>query len=238
MTYYDLNLPLKGLEPLEDRVLHEEKLGYRVFAVSTEASRVEELEESLTLLLGEVESEKFPKKLKVYTRLNLRTGEVKFLKSTLRSFRSRVDLLTVAPESLQAFRIAGRDSRVDSIVVGSKNFKWLDDSQARLMKSSRVFLEVVLAEVLSLSMPLALRVLRRAVEFSSKKSIPMLLSLGAKSRFEAKHPRQLASLLKILGLEGGECKSVLTVTPRVLVGKSLHKKSSKHVFEGVDVVEG
>lgn len=234
MTYYDLDVPLEGVEPLDVRVAHERKMGFKVFAFSTETSDIGGLEEKVELLEGvkarfSVENS--------YSKLNLKCSNVKLLKAALKSFRGRFDIFSVAPEELEVFRSAGRDRRVDTIIVDEKNFRWLDNSQARLMRSSRVFLELVFSKLLALELPLALRILRRALEFYRVKDVPLIVSLGARTRFEARHPKQISSLLRFLGLNVFESKNVLTLHPRILIERSKHRRSGVHVLEGVDIVE-
>lgn len=179
--------------------------------------------------------------IEVYHRLNIISSNIKFIKKMLRKFRRSFTIISVNPcNSLNAARFAARDRRVDMIFFNLKVFsKFFDESQAKLMSSTGVFLEIPFNKLFrGKSLTLPFRVLRRALPIAKRYNVHIVLSSAAHSIFDIVSPLQLMSALTVLGIELDDVKSYLTLNPKFIIERSKHRMSRNHVMPGVDVIEG
>jgi len=231
--YYDFNVPINGDDTLEDRLNFECRLGFKNFVIS---QIVSDPSESLNVMkdLQKVISNL---KIKAYCKITLRTEEDFKIKRFLKLIRGKVDVLSIEPKTIQSLRLAGRDRRVDTIIVNDYNFKWLDRSQARLMRNSGTSIEVQISRFIhDLTINRCVYVLNRILRFIETYRVPLVISLGAKSMYEIKSPKQIIYTLRFLGLSKVSALNSLTLTPKLIIDRSLHRRSSKHVAEGVDIL--
>ncbi|HIQ02863.1 MAG TPA: hypothetical protein EYH40_00410 [Desulfurococcales archaeon] len=192
-----------------------------------------------TNLIREVRSKNVD--IEVYHRLNIISDNIKFIKKVLRKFRRSFNIIGVNPcNSLNAARFAARDRRVDVIFFNLKVFsKFFDESQAKLMSSTGVFLEIPFNKLFrGRSLTLPFRVLRKTLQIAKKYNVHIVLSSAAHSIFDMISPLQLMSTLTVLGIGLDDVKSYLTLNPKFIIERSKHRMSRNHIIPGVDVIEG
>ena len=233
MTYYDLYVPVSMGERFREIVEFERRLGFSVFAATVEVSGMADVEKKLSLLDSYAEGDP-----RFYTRIDVVTGDVGVIRELIRRVRGLVDLVSVTPLSIQAFRAAGRDRRVDIISVDLRSSRWIDRSQARLMKESGSVVEIVFSRLLSNKTSRALNILRRVISFSEESGTPMMVSIGAREVFETRHPRQILHTLYLMGASVVAARNAVSIVPALVVKRTRHRRSGLHVAEGVDLLEG
>ncbi len=113
-----------------------------------------------------------------------------------------VDLIAVRPLAAEAARVAARDSRVKIVSMDPSMARYMDRSQATLLRQGGGVIELVMDSFIKGSRLSARRlrsfmiIARRAAAFK----VNLIVSSGAKTRWDLWHPRVVAGLLIAMGL--------------------------------------
>jgi ribonuclease P/MRP protein subunit RPP1 len=133
------------------------------------------------------------------------TGVLRRLRRVWGSF----DIVAVKAQSPEVIRNSARDSRVSLVVLTPQLARYMDRSQAQLLRRGGTLLEVQLRPLLYSKDPRReLRgfaiIVRRAVAYEA----PLVLSSAATTVYEMWHPRTVASLLTLLGLSEYQARAL------------------------------
>ena len=178
--------------------------------------------------------------LNVFVKANILSENKGYLKKCLRKIRSKVDVVSISPKNLDVARFSGRDRRVDTVVFTYDELvRFYDDSQAKLMRQNGIALEIPFNTLWSSRKQISYKIfffLKRALYYTVKYKVPIIISSGTTKITEVKSPKQLISLLEVLGLPESYAELSITTYPLAILSRNMHKRSRKHVQQGVDLV--
>lgn len=174
----------------------------------------------------------------VFLRVHLIGSSISWFKNCLRKIRYRFHIISAKPLTINSFRFAGRDRRIDVIVYENKNLsRFFDKSQMKLMKNSEKALEIQFNSLWSSSNYKGLIFnLRRTLSLALRSNVPIIISSGSSTLNNIKTPYQLMSLLTILGIPYPYAKLTISTIPLSIIRRNIHRLSKKHVEIGVDIV--
>ncbi|MET1101404.1 MAG: RNase P subunit p30 family protein [Pyrodictiaceae archaeon] len=157
--------------------------------------------------------------IKVLARTTIRPHSKTDLLRALQTIKG-YDVIAVESKSAEVIRHAARDSRVDVIVLAPTMSRYMDRSEARLLRQGGGLIEFWLSRLLTTSGPRPWRrlrslmiIARRALAYQAS----LAVSSCARSLWELWHPRSIVSLLVTLGIPEVHAKTIVYVNPLKLV---------------------
>jgi ribonuclease P/MRP protein subunit RPP1 len=128
----------------------------------------------------------------------------------VRAYSQKYDIVAVKPKTAEAARLAARDPRVTVVQLPPSMARYMDRSQALMLREGSAVIEVKLLPLLYHDDPRrTLRgimiITRRAVAYEA----PLVVGSGAREVWEVWHPRQVIALLSSFGLPVSVCKSIV-----------------------------
>jgi len=236
MKFYDLHVHSafsEGISSLEELAKTAASLDYSGICFSTYFESREKLKKI------EGECEKISKKYGIEIWVGVEARNLKELKFLLKR-RNWFDLLLVKGGDLRLNRVAIEHKGVDILTHPSFKRKdpGLNHIYAKLAAKNGVGIEINFREVLICNKASRSQVLKnfsKIVMLAKKYKFPLIVSSGALSHFELKHPLVLSSFLMTLGLEIKEAKKCISTTPKKILRNALEKKES--IAPGIKVVK-
>jgi ribonuclease P/MRP protein subunit RPP1 len=236
MRFYDLHVHSafsEGISSLEDLAKTAKFLDYTGICFSTYFESREKLKKI------KEECEKISKKYGIQIWVGVEARDVKELRFLLKR-RNWFDLLLVRGGNLRLNRVAVEHKGVD--ILTHPSFKRKDPGinhiYAKLAAKNKVAIEINFREILICNKASRSQVLKNfltIVMLAKKYKFPLIISSGAISHFELKHPLVLSSFLITLGLDIKEAKKCISTIPKEILKNALEKK--KFIAPGIKVVE-
>ena len=166
--------------------------------------------------------------LNLYRKLVLEPSSRKELLKMLRENRGRFEVISVICRNLETALVAARDSRVDTIIIPVNPRYRFDKGVAALLKNR-----------VELPFKYFLKdkggFLRTASEIVSVlgKRCGIIVSSAGSCSLELRNPRQLASLLQVLGFDEERALNSISIEATNLIEENLVKLSKNYVMRGV-----
>jgi len=187
-----------------------------------------ELSEDLSERFDELRSRAAELGINLYRKLVVKPEGRRDLLKTLRANRGKYEVVTVLCENLQTALVAARDSRVDSLIIPVRPRFRIDRGVASLIKNRvelpfKFFLENKLA---------FLETALNVIKFLGKK-VDIIVSSGAGEELDLRGPRELASLLQVLGHDQEKALDAVSKIPEKILEENLLKLSKRYVARGV-----
>jgi ribonuclease P/MRP protein subunit RPP1 len=173
------------------------------------------------------------------SRVDLSPQNVNDLKSDLRFYRGKVEVISVFCSNIHVARFAARDSRVDILNFSFSNWKsnFFDVSEAKLAAKGNSTLEINIADMLRCSNTgeriSTLRIMSENVRLALKYGVPVIVSSGAKNVFEMRDPRAMASIMTLFGVSEFDALQFVSSNPLILIERNRMKLSGEMVCKGV-----
>ena len=167
---------------------------------------------------GDLKEAREPHSPRTLQKIVLASNDVNDLKNTLRRVDYKTCFVSVEPLSTQVARWSAHDTRVDSLLLTSRNIDVFDKAQAGIMKYYSKPLEVGISTLL-LEGDIGAKVYRRIRLYAFYK-VPLIVSSVASAWYELVHPRSIVSLLTIsYDLPREYAIQAITSTPYFIVNK-------------------
>lgn len=166
--------------------------------------------------------------VEVYRKLVFKPSGRKDLLKNLRNNRGKYEVITVFCESLEAALVAARDSRVDSLVIPPKPGFRFDKGVAALLRN---YVELPFSSYLENKLEF-LETAIRILEFLGRRT-GIIVSSAASDILDLRGPRELASILQVLGLPQEEALDSVSKIPESIINRNLLKLSKNYVERGV-----
>ncbi len=169
--------------------------------------------------------------------LEINDKNISKVKSFLRKFRRKIEVIVARPRSVQAARFSARDRRIDMIYFDEKSPKF-DTIQAQLMHENDKFLELTFREILIPELRNNyLRIYHRIFQLVSKYKVKVIISSGARSIYEMRAPRDMAIAFNtIFNIKLERPYMLISDHPIHLISKNRRKLSKFFITEGVEVI--
>ena len=171
----------------------------------------------------------------VATRLNLKPKSKNDLLRDLRKHRNAYEIIAVQCDSSPISQVAVRDRRVDIVrfprTMGAKLF------HLRLARICRAALEIDMTELTSrINSPATLFGLLRNIQIAVEASIPVIGSTGASKPLNLRSPRDIASILHVIGLPINSALDSVSAVPVGIVQKNRLKLGQSQPEDGVRIL--
>jgi RNase P/RNase MRP subunit p30 len=174
----------------------------------------------------------------VALRVDLSPSSRQELLSLLGKYRASFEIVSVNCANKAICDVASRDGRVDLIFFGSGPI----GSRVRLPKEASSALEVNIRELIAprggLDLAQALRKVKWDLEVALENGMRVVASSGADGPALMRAPREIASLLKFLGMSPEGALASVSTTPASLVRSNRMKLRGEIVCEGVRALAG
>ena len=238
MKFFDLHVKTKlsnGENSIEEMVEFAEKLGYHGLAVCDNFESLEKLRE-VKRVLKEISSP-----VEVYLGVNLEANDVNHLSQMINKVRDEVLVLIVHGGDYNINRAACENSKVDILAhpeLGRID-SGLDEACLNAAKENNVAIETNFNEILlSYRKPRSfiLNHIAKNIKLCDTYKVPIILTSGAKSKWEMRDPRQIISVTNILGLDLGKAFNSITSIPQEIVENNKRTLEGKKITEGVEIV--
>lgn len=166
------------------------------------------------------------------------TSELRDMVSIL---RNKAELIIVSGGDYEINRAASENSLVDVIAYPEFNRKdsGMDHICMRAAHDNDVAIEINFREVLEShdwQRSKILSFMRRNIMLAKKYDVKVVVTSGSFSRWNMRFPRDMASLLNLLGADISEAVSSISTIPSEIV-ESNRKKLANKKWEGVEVAE-
>ena len=218
--YVDLWVKCENIEECLRMIKCLRKLGFSSAALELQGECMEKFDDL------KIEAEKI--ELSLYRKLVLEPSSRKELLKLLRENRGRFEVISVICRNLETALVAARDSRVDTMIIPVNPRYRFDKGVAALLRNKvelpfRYFLE---------DMGGFLRTASEIVSVLGKRCGIIVSSAGSCS-LELRNPRQLASLLQVLGFNEERALDSISTEAINLLEENLVKLSKNYVMRGV-----
>ena len=180
--------------------------------------------------------------LDVVRRVNLTPKDSRELTNLLRRLRRRYEVIAVECHSKSVARQAAKDNRVDVLnfpnsAVARKRV-WFDRQEASLASDANSAYEINISPLYAhgpISAGKLLSLMENEVENAKRYDVPIVVSSGASDPLLMRGPRELASILDLLGIGEEEGLEAVSGTPWGTVERNRIKLGTSFVVPGVRV---
>jgi len=115
----------------------------------------------------------------------------------------------------------------------------IDHIIAKLLKEKVIAIEINFSELLNASAALRAQKIGRICQniiLARKYGVPIIITSGAKSKYELRSPKDLLSLGKLIGMSDLEAKKSLEENPLKILKKSKDRKNPNILLKGLEVL--
>ncbi|MEM7816601.1 MAG: RNase P subunit p30 family protein [Candidatus Aenigmatarchaeota archaeon] len=235
MGYYDMHIEIK--ENLEEVVKFAKMLEYAGILIALNEQEIN----------NEYEIKKIEnlKKLAIENGIDIIIGLLikpknkEELKRVLDEFRKKVEIVAVSGGIYEINRAACEDSRVDILYHPElgRNDSGLDHICVKAASENNVAIEINFNEILQAkNRPKILTFMRRNVKLCKKYGANVIITSGAKNKWEMRAPRELASIGYILGMDLKTAIDSVSIIPENII-KTNREKLNGRLIKNVRVVD-
>ncbi len=200
-----IDLWVKNIDIEMIRVL--DKLGYIAIAV-------ESLPDNL-----DRDSNKYS--IHIVEKKIIEASSKKELREKLYNIKKKPCIVSAKPLSKEVARMAGHDSRVDTIIIDADTVKYIDRNQINLMKEYSKPLELPINIWFSTPYRIRSMIYRRINYYLLRTSLPLIISSSASKWNEIMIPRSIITYMALsFGMSREELIASLTTYPREILVKN------------------
>lgn len=174
--------------------------------------------------------------------VEIKAENVKSLKKEIYKVRTLATVVVVRGEDYKINRVSCEDSRVD--ILAHPEYKrsdsGLDHTLAENASKNNVSIEINLHELLETYRKIRSHVLshlKRNIKLAKKYQTPLIITSGARNKYELRSPRELSAILQLLGFELEKSKEIVEKRGEEIVRRNRKKLSGEIKFEGVEIEE-
>ncbi|MEM5778737.1 MAG: RNase P subunit p30 family protein [Candidatus Aenigmatarchaeota archaeon] len=238
MKFYDLFVQSDisgGESSLQQLVDFAKKLGYAGIAICDNYQSLEKINE-LKAKISEF------KDIEVYSGVNIIAKNVNEMKEIINKVREKVHLVIVSGGDYSINRAACEDSRVDILMhpeLGRIDIG-LDEPCLEAATQNNVAIGISFREILfnfRKQRAYILNHISKILRLCDHFRTPIVICSCAQSIWGLRNPRDLVSLLNILGLDIGKAFASISSVPQTIVEENKKTLEGKKITEGVEIVE-
>ena len=163
-------------------------------------------------------------KIDTFTRWTIQAKHWTEVTREISNLREKYEIIAVKPLSIETARKSARNRNIDIVTITPSTSRYMDKSQATLLKENERLVEVPLRPLLASyktrkdfyrMLRNIIIILRRAAAFDA----PLIVTSGAKSAFELWHPKSIYNFLVTIGIPENICRQIILYYPTKLVSK-------------------
>ena len=239
MKFYDLMIQNgfpTGENTIQEIADFAKKMGYSGIAICDKYHSKEKLDELLT----EIKNVKTD--IEIYPGVTIEAKTVAELKEKITKVREKVTVLIVAGGDYAINRAACEDSRVDILMHPEfgRFDNGLDEPCMQMAAQNNVAIGISFRNVMNTFRRIRsylLQKLEQNIILCEKYKIPIILCSGAQNTWEMRAPRDLISVVNVLGMEISRAFLSMTTVPLHIIEDNTKTLEGKRITEGVEIVE-
>ena len=227
-----------GTSSIEEIAKFAEQLGFSSIVICDAWESPQKLQE-LKEKIAEVQK---LVKVEIIPGVKIEAGTISELKRSIEQAREKAVIIAVAGGDYEINRAACEDSRVDFLAHPEFNRRdnGLDEVCLHAASKNDVAIEVNFRELLSTykrTRTYNLEKIATNIRLCQNLGVKIVASSGAQSAWEMRDPRELVSIVNILGVELGSSFATVSDIPNAIIDKNKRKLGGKVIADGVEVVE-
>ena len=217
MEFYDINVRIESLKELDEVIEMAKKLGYSGIGLVENYANLDQFKKIKDMARS-------VKEIKIFPGIEIEANGVRELKRMVYKARKFSNFIIVSGGEYKINRAAVEDSRVS--MLSHPEYKRSDSGMdhiiAKLAAEKNVAIEINFHEILETFRKVrsfVLNHMKMNVELAQKYGAPIVITSGAKGKWEMRDPRELAAIGQILGMNlEDSMKSVSEIPERVAGG--------------------
>jgi len=224
-----------GENTIEQLVDFAKKLGYSGIAICDNYQGLDKLKE-LKNKISEIKSE-----IEVYCGVNIIAKDVNEMREIVSKIREKVHIVTVSGGDYSINRAACEDSRIDVLMhpeLGRPD-SGLDEPCLEAATQNNVAIGISFREILfnfRKQRAYILNHITKNLKLCDHFRTPVIVCSCAQSIWGLRGPRDLISLLDILGLDIGKAFASISSIPQTIVEENKKTLEGKKATEGVEEI--
>ncbi|MCD6477974.1 MAG: ribonuclease P [Candidatus Aenigmarchaeota archaeon] len=222
MDFYDLHAHVEDLKSVEEIVEIAKRIGYSGIGLTVKYANIGELRR-LKEKINELKSG-----IDIATCVEIDASGVKELRRKVSKARKLSEVIVVSGGDYKINRAACEDSRVD--ILAHPEYKrsdsGIDHIVVRAAHENNVAIEINFHEILETYRKIRAHVLshmRRNVMLAEEYNAPIIITSGARSKWELRGPRELSSVGQVLGMSLENSMKSVSDVPRLIVETNRRK---------------
>ena len=239
MKFYDLLVQSNlsgGENTIEQLIDFAKKLGYSGIAICDSYQGLEKVNE-LKNKINEIKAD-----LEIYTGVNIIAKNVNEMNEIVSKVREKVDLVVVSGGDYSINRAACDDSRIDILMHPEleRSDSGLDEPSLEAATLNNVAIGLSLREILyNFRKPRSyiLNHISRNLMLCDHYRTPFVFCSCAQSTWGMRSPRDMISIVNVLGLDIVKAFASVTSTPQAIVEENKKTLNGTKITEGVEEVE-
>jgi ribonuclease P/MRP protein subunit RPP1 len=230
MKFFDLHVQTENIEEIAK---FAKDLGYSGIALCNEWESTEKLDK-LKEKIAKV------KDVEIYLGVTITTKNPDELRKIIDKVREKVMILIVRGGDFAINRVACENPKVDMLAhpeLGRIDIG-LDETCLKKAAENNVAIQVSFREIInSYRKPRSyiFNHIATNLRLADKFNTPIIICSGAQDKWEMRGPRELVSVLNVLGLDLGKAFASVTSTPQNIVEKNRDTLEGKRVTKGVKI---
>lgn len=237
--FYDLDIRSEissGKHPVNRLVRRAEQLGFDGIAISDYVVDIDDLDR-VSERISDADTA-----IDVHLGAKLKPDDGAELGRMLDRFRQRSEVVVVHGGDSEVNRAATEDARVDILAhpEHGRTDPGINHVMAEMAGENQVAIQLNLRRLLETYGKVRSHVLshfRDQVRLAEKFDAPVIVSSGATSVWHLRAPRELASILRVLGADVGQSFDAVSSVPRSIVERAAKVTSEEFIRPGVEVVD-
>ena len=238
MKFYDLFVQSKlsgGENTVEQIADFAKKLGYSGIAVCDNFQGLDKLEE----LKNEIAK---VKDIEIYSGVNIIPKDVNEMREIISKVREKVQVVVVSGGDYSINRAACDDSRIDILMHPEldRSDSGLDEPCMEAATQNNVAIGISFREILyNFRKPRSyiLNHVARNLMLCNNFRTPAVICSCSQTTWGMRNPRELVSLMNVLGLDIVKAFASITSVPQAIVDENMKTLGGTRVTEGVEEVE-
>lgn len=218
-------------ENLEEIIKFAKRLDYSGIFITIEEQDIKKIEDLKRIAIENG--------IDLISGLIIRPKSKEELKRIISDFRKSVEVIAVAGGNYEVNRSACEDSRVDILYHPElgRNDSGLDHICVKAASENNVAIEINFNEILQAkNKPKILTFIRKNVYLCKKYGANVIITSGAKNKWDMRAPRELASIGYVLGLDLKTAIDSVSTIPENIV-KTNREKLNEILIENVRKVD-
>lgn len=216
MEFYDLNIQPDNLEELDEIVETAKRLGYSGIGLVEKYANLDSFRKIQ-------EKAKLTKEIRIIPGILVEADGVKEFKRAVLKAKKYSNFIVVSGGEYKINRAASEDTRVS--ILSHPEYKrsdsGIDHVIAKFAAENRVAIEMNFHEIMETFRKIRSFVLghmRLNLELAKKYGAPVIITSGARCRWDMRDPRELAAIGQVLGMSLEESMCSVSETPKNIAG--------------------
>jgi ribonuclease P/MRP protein subunit RPP1 len=236
MKFYDIGIQtdISGGESSLGHIIHfAEKFGFNGIVICGKPEFLNQIKEAIKVAEPDIE---------VYAGVKIEAKDPQEMRNLVNKYREEAAIVVVAGGDYDINRAACENPKVDILAHPEKGRMdgGLDEASVKFAANNNVAIGIDFAEILHSfrrGRSYNLSHISKNVMLCKEFGAHIILSSGARSKWDMRNPRELIAVGTVLGMELNKAFDSMSTIPEKMVEKNKARLEGKIISEGVEVVE-